>query len=785
MARVPTNNRTSVQQSAVFGGFSRQQATPDQFGAASGRALSNLGTQISQAEESVSRTIQRFQKRQDDSAFDTAKVKYDTATTSLLYGDGTPENPGYFTSEGENALDGGPLTMQRIDEIKLAAMEGQNPDVAARLEISLSTQGNRHLANIGRHQGQQRNIVDQKNSDAIKAAAIDDAARNFTSDEIILNSLIQVTEKVNQDHERNGTPEAALPVDVKLAQTQVLKEAVKAALSVGDTKRAKELLKEFKKQIEATEASRLNAMVLQSVDLAKVQEQSDRINALPDLTNAERLAKARQISDPEVRQGVVTDMKRRNLERSQALQVRIDSSVSAAMVDMTNRNIGRADWAARNPEKWALIKGDPKARKQLRAFDNAQAEGRTFAETSDGLTEAQIRDLPDVELANMPLEKLVLERPNLTNEEWDRVVKLRDIAKDRLNEKSENAVHYKNGDRVLSQFAPVIFGFGVRDASDAAKKKQRSARQQMALFISDTIKTTGSPPSIVQMQDEAQIIFRKGEVGDPVSQFFNIGATKFGTEVRQLSDAQKKEYTVDLSDVDDTVINRTIAKFNEFGIKATKEQVAQFLGAQAVGDGPRQQLLLGQGTISAPSVKPRSPADPLAIPRITAPQAPVAPTVDTAASGIRADELLAGKVDTKAFKDTTGVPTIGVGFNLNKPGAATRLKALGLDIAKVKAGTETISKAQAEQLFTEDVATARSDAKKAVSSFDSLSPARQDVLVNMSFNLGLTSLRGFKGTIKAINEGNFGIAAQRMLKTKWAKQVGQRAKDLAKIMKDG
>jgi lysozyme len=59
----------------------------------------------------------------------------------------------------------------------------------------------------------------------------------------------------------------------------------------------------------------------------------------------------------------------------------------------------------------------------------------------------------------------------------------------------------------------------------------------------------------------------------------------------------------------------------------------------------------------------------------------------------------------------------------------------------------------------------------------------QEVLVNMAFNLGLGGLLGFKETLTLIRDGNYAQAAQAMLVSKWARQVGARAGRLAEMLR--
>jgi lysozyme len=62
---------------------------------------------------------------------------------------------------------------------------------------------------------------------------------------------------------------------------------------------------------------------------------------------------------------------------------------------------------------------------------------------------------------------------------------------------------------------------------------------------------------------------------------------------------------------------------------------------------------------------------------------------------------------------------------------------------------------------------------------------RQDVVLNMLFNLGLPKFLAFRKMIEALRLANYDQAATEMLDSKWAIQVGIRAKELAEIMRTG
>lgn len=87
-------------------------------------------------------------------------------------------------------------------------------------------------------------------------------------------------------------------------------------------------------------------------------------------------------------------------------------------------------------------------------------------------------------------------------------------------------------------------------------------------------------------------------------------------------------------------------------------------------------------------------------------------------------------------------------------------------------------------VFEEDCKEAYTDACALFLNFESLPLDAQRVAVNMAFNLGRNRLGKFKNMIKYVNEGNYLMAANEMIDSKWYRQVGRRSKELVDIMKD-
>lgn len=61
----------------------------------------------------------------------------------------------------------------------------------------------------------------------------------------------------------------------------------------------------------------------------------------------------------------------------------------------------------------------------------------------------------------------------------------------------------------------------------------------------------------------------------------------------------------------------------------------------------------------------------------------------------------------------------------------------------------------------------------------------KNALINMNFNLGITKMNGFKKMIAALKTMDYTVAASEALNSSWAKQVHERATDIAVMIRAG
>jgi lysozyme len=118
----------------------------------------------------------------------------------------------------------------------------------------------------------------------------------------------------------------------------------------------------------------------------------------------------------------------------------------------------------------------------------------------------------------------------------------------------------------------------------------------------------------------------------------------------------------------------------------------------------------------------------------------------------------------KPYRDSVGKLTIGYGRNLSDDG---------------------ITETEAEQLLQNDLQKARAGVLAGLPWVANLDDARQAVLFEMAFQIGLSGLFAFKNTLTLVQAGNYAGAADAMLQSMWFKQTPDRAQALSDIMRNG
>lgn len=119
---------------------------------------------------------------------------------------------------------------------------------------------------------------------------------------------------------------------------------------------------------------------------------------------------------------------------------------------------------------------------------------------------------------------------------------------------------------------------------------------------------------------------------------------------------------------------------------------------------------------------------------------------------------------SKAYKCTAGKTTVGVGRNLDDVG---------------------LSDDEISYLLRNDITRVCADLDRELPWWRQMSEARQRAMVNFVFNVGIGTALTFKNSLALLKEGKYKEAADAMLQSRWAKQVGQRAIRVTDMIRHG
>lgn len=131
------------------------------------------------------------------------------------------------------------------------------------------------------------------------------------------------------------------------------------------------------------------------------------------------------------------------------------------------------------------------------------------------------------------------------------------------------------------------------------------------------------------------------------------------------------------------------------------------------------------------------------------------------------------------YRCTRGKLTIGIGRCIDtNPFTTEELIAIG----DWKHG---ITKAMAYMLCQNDINRCIKELKKEIPFFANLDKERQYALIDLDFNMGWDRLSKFKKMLEALGTGNYKRAAEELLNSKYASQVGKRARRIAILIETG
>jgi lysozyme len=123
-------------------------------------------------------------------------------------------------------------------------------------------------------------------------------------------------------------------------------------------------------------------------------------------------------------------------------------------------------------------------------------------------------------------------------------------------------------------------------------------------------------------------------------------------------------------------------------------------------------------------------------------------------------------VRSHVYLCSAGYETIGVGRNISNTG-------MGLFDDEV------------DYLLENDIARVIKELSSEYPWFTDLDDVRKDAIIDISFNLGATRLRGFRRALAAMDAADYKTASLEFLDSKWSRDVKGRSTELAYMIETG
>lgn len=279
MATVPrVQSLSNVELRPVSGTLqSVPNATPGAFGADAAQQTIQGARQLGAAADRIGQIALEIKHDDDVRAAKEADVQFSTTSTSILRGDGTMENPGFFGLQGQAAVDGYKPTREAIEKSRQDIAAGIKSEKARRMFLDKANQRFEQIDNQSlNYVTGQRRVANDAVSVAREQSAASEAVLFYNDDTVVNRSLGIAAVEAEARAKRAGLPQEVVDAEVRAARTRVISPAINAAIET-DYKRAQKLYQDNLSSIDAREASVLAKRIQDKAIISESQKIGDQI----------------------------------------------------------------------------------------------------------------------------------------------------------------------------------------------------------------------------------------------------------------------------------------------------------------------------------------------------------------------------------------------------------------------------------------------------------------------------------------------------------------------------
>lgn len=452
MARVPTEDGPQVATAPLRPQYLRPSDTSNQFGAASGRALQGVGQEISKVGARIGEVATVLQVDENERQIKKADVALSEGYRILLTGDGTPENPGYRSLRGEQALEALPALKERMTQLRQSTIEAV-PGNKAKSTFSVASELREQQAFglAAAHSVAQQEVASEAVDLARFKSAVSSAAGAY-NDPIALATHISVAESAAKSAAaRKSQDPVVLEQAAQAARTDGYKAAILGAVKGDDMGEAQRLFALHKDKMDGVAANELAKTLFAHADRAQSQGVVDAIMQAGG-TLEQSLATIRQNYSGKQEDDMVSRVIARFEEKEKAKTDADEALVSSVFGAINGENSMSLDqYRTENPEAFGRIAQDPNLYDAVVKADLNRAKGLRHAKVSNEAALTTLRLMSDEELAGTDIVKF---RDQFTLRDYEDLQDRKEAAIDALKATGGTKAEYASGRAALYRFAP-------------------------------------------------------------------------------------------------------------------------------------------------------------------------------------------------------------------------------------------------------------------------------------------------------------------------------------------
>jgi len=563
--------------------------------ATQGQAALSFGKGLGQAGDATFNIALRNKVEDDERNAKELDVDFNSRRRTILYGDGTDANPGYYSLKGAAAVEAHPEVMQRLQKERDAVSASAKSDHSRRMfDKSSFTKSDHDFETMGAFQSRARVEANLTASVARQQSAVDDAVLAPYDPVVVATSTSIIRNEVFSQAKSQGWKPETTQTELKKAMTVMYSGMVKGALNRSDVPGAVAILAAHKDKMIPAVAAELDHLLKNPKLLAQTQDAVDKLLST-QLTEEEMVHAAKNLykEQPELRESVVkalgAEFSRRKTRDDHYRQEQAKDWNSQIASGKTTLS----ELQKTHPEIWAAISGDYYLARGIEATQDGINKGEIHSRVSDkGLVDSLDTKTP-VELARYNLDVV---KKLLSAADYNKYKRLQDIEKKRQQGLDTNSGAIKRFEQIMRNNNTTAFSFFDKKASDSQRAVQQKIENEANLFIAGIVEDKKRVPTDIELQAKFNELTRPAKSSSTRAFFTAIGLASPESAAKALATWDKKDIAnlrVDIKDMPEEMVAGIRQEFKQRGITPTDDLVEQYAGAHVARDVERARRLLG------------------------------------------------------------------------------------------------------------------------------------------------------------------------------------------------